>query len=335
MKEQKMKAPVIEKGRYINPHAKEIKRSLFDVVLWKMGFYDDATPMSPIPSDFCYPVPDPQVDTQKPSVIWVNHSTFIIKVMGLTILTDPIWSKRCSPVAFLGPKRKHTPAFELEHLQSVDYVLISHNHYDHLDKKTIVKLHKLYPSICYFVPHGLKAWFTKLGIEKVYELSWWEQISLFSKGQRDVQLHVSSVPAQHFSGRGLTDINKTLWTGWVVECSKGSQMKRIYFAGDTGYNPVDFASIGHKWKSMDLSLIPIGSYSPRVFMGPVHIEPIDAVKIHLEVGSKQSVAMHWKTFCLSDEEMDHPPYELYMTMCERKIDPLHFLALPPGYEVNW
>ena len=323
------------RGRYINPHAKAIRRSFVDVLLWKMGFYDDAAIVPPIPENFSYPLPKRVLNRGSPIAQWINHSTFLVKVMGLTFLTDPIWSTRCSPFSCIGPKRKHLPPFPLEDLGKVDYVLISHNHYDHLDKTTVKKLHKLYPDIMWVVPVGVSKWFAKLGIENVIELSWWEDVSFRAASDPLIEVTITGVPAQHFSGRKISDFNKSLWSGWVVSAKKDLVEKRFYFVGDTGYNPYDFKAIGKKWGSMDLSLIPIGSYSPRIFMAPVHIDPFDATKIHREVGSVLSLAIHWNTFRLSDEGRLRPPYDLYLAMQEEKLDPLKFLAPAIGYEINW
>lgn len=328
-------SPERAKGRFINPHARAIRRSLFDVLLWKMGFYDDVASGSVVPEDFSYPMPDKVIDRNAPSVQWINHSTFVIRVMGLTFLTDPIWSERCSPFSFVGPKRKHPPSIALEDLDSIDFVLISHNHYDHLDKKTVKQLHALYSDITWLVPTGVRRWFAKLGIHNVIELSWWEEVSLKAGPDKSVELTITATPSQHFSGRKISDFNKTLWAGWVVQAQKSESSKRFYFVGDSGYNPYDFKAIGNKWKKMDLSLIPIGCYSPRIFMAPVHTDPMDAIKIHKEVGSELSIAMHWKTFRLSDEGLHQPPYDLYQNLQEKKIDPMIFLAPAPGYEINW
>ncbi len=302
----------------------KIRRNFLDVLLWKIGYYDDPQPVQLPPEDFDYPLPARALDPQQPTAVWINHSTFLLSVDGVHILTDPIWSDRCSPLQCLGPVRRHAPPLLLSQLPRIDYVLISHNHYDHLDKKTVLALFFLYPSIVWIVPQGVKKWFVKLGIAQVIELGWWQSAS-------DSRLKATAVPAQHFSGRKGYDLNKTLWVGWVVETAT----RCIYFAGDTGYNAHDFKEIGAKWSKIDLSLIPIGSYVPRRFMSPVHIEPRDAVKIHQEVGSRLSLAIHWKTFRLSDEPLHQPPYDLFMALKQQGLDPASFLAPPPGHAINW
>ncbi len=313
-----------KKYRYINPHVSKIRRSLFDLFLWKAGFYKDAHPIPVVPSSFSYPLPEAPLNPHAPRVTWINHSTFLIQIEGTHLLTDPIWSERCSPLKNLGPKRHHLAPLEIADLPKIDYVLISHNHYDHLDKKSVRKLHTLFPSLTWFVPSGVKKWFLSEGINNVVELGWWEEATVEG-------LKFTLTPAQHYSGRCGYDLNRTLWGGWVVE----SSAKRFYFVGDTGYNPHDFKQIGKKWGFMDLSLIPIGCYRPRKFMSPVHVEPKDAVRIHQEVGSKLSLGMHWKTFHLADESPHEPPYDLFLALQEGGIDPLTFLAVEPGYSVNW
>ena len=241
------------RGRYINPHVDDIRRKPRDFFLWLCGYFRDL-PFELVPEGFSYPIPDKPFESKKPWAMWVGHSTYLISVGDKHILTDPIWSKRCSPVPFFGPKRKHAPVIPLSHLPKIDYVLISHDHYDHLDKSTIDKLHQLYPDILWIVPQGVKKWFNNFEIKNCTELNWWEEINI------DSHFRITAVPSQHFSGRKSPDLNKTLWAGFVVEDLLLS--KTLYFVGDTGYNHVDFKKIGEKFQNIDLSLIPIGSYSP-------------------------------------------------------------------------
>lgn len=312
-------------NRFVNPYAPDVRRKLSDLLLWGLGHYDEPTETNPVPGDFKYPLPQSALNPEQPTACWINHSTFLVAHEGVHFLTDPIWSTRCSPVNFCGPIRRHPAAIPLEKLPSLDYVLISHDHYDHLDSSTVKQLHRRQPHITWVVPQGLKKWFHRRGIERVVELAWWESAPL------NPDITITAVPAQHFSGRTMIDANQRLWVGYVIQFPK----KRLYFAGDTGYNTYDFRKIGKNWNGMDLSLIPIGSYKPRKFMSPVHIEPHDAVEIHQEVGSKLSFGMHWKTFHLSDEEWNRPPYDLYLAMQAKGLDPLTFLAADPGHVINW
>ncbi|HEY4255481.1 MAG TPA: MBL fold metallo-hydrolase, partial [Chlamydiales bacterium] len=271
-------------NRFINPYLLNERRTLKDAIRWKMGGYADPKPLQEPPEGFVYPASPAPYDRNQPSAVWIGHSTYLIQTGEQTFLTDPVWSQYCSPIRFPVFKRLAQPPLALEHLPSIDVVLISHNHYDHLDKKTVLTLFRLQPDILWVVPKKLAPWFHRLGIKSCVELSWWQRHG-----------NITAVPAQHFSGRTLWDRDKTLWNGYVVEGEK-----TFYFAGDTGYNPFHFREIGKKFSHLDLSLIPIGAYSPRAFMAPVHCNPQDSVQIHLDVGSRFSLGMHWKTFCLSE-----------------------------------
>lgn len=310
--------------KYYNPHLDNNYRSLKDVILWQMGYYNDAVPPPNMPEGFEYPNPREVVDASRPSVRWINHCTFSIMWNGMHILTDPVWSERVSPVKFAGPKRRHDPGLSMDELDPVDIVLLSHNHYDHLDEPTVRELNRRWPQIIWVVPKGVAKWFKKRGFANVHEMGWWDQIDL-------PKFRVTSVPTQHFSGRTLFDKDKTWWCGYVLE--DGS--KRLYFVGDTGYNPFDFKAIGETFGHMDLSLIPMGTYVPHKFMDPVHICPVKATSIHGEVNSKLSVGMHWKTFRLSGEGQMQPPYDLYLALEEAGHDPLSFRVLDPGQSINW
>lgn len=314
-----------------NPYAKKVKKKFWDLVLWKLGYYKDHSKGRQAPNDFQYPRPNSSFDPERPSAVWVGHSTFLIQYDGFNVLTDPIWSKWCSPIPFFGLKRHHKPPFLLDSLPPIDFVLISHNHYDHLDLKTVKALNKRHPGCVWVVSKGMKTWFEKRHIRNVYELNWGESLE-FQKEERKIKIFAT--PCQHFSGRTLRDFNKTGWNGYVVQMT-GSPTKTFYFVGDTGYNEFHFKEIGKNFPSIDLSLIPIGSYSPREFMKQVHVCPEEAVKIHSEVNSALSLAMHWKTFHLSDEPITLPPYDLYLAMKEKGLALSSFLAVEPGQHVNW
>jgi len=321
-------------GRYINPFVEDTKRTIKDIFKWKMGYFKEKKDLLIPPKDFEYPTHAHDVDLSEPYVLWINHSTFLIHVEGLHFLTDPIWNGCCSPIPFVGLKRQHSPGLLIEDLPKIDYILISHDHYDHLDKKSVIKLHQKFPHINWIVPKGVKKWMNKRSIKRVIELDWFEDVSYNTSSGLSIQIYAT--PAQHFSGRVYVNANKTLWVGYVVEIKKNEKLlKRFYFSGDTGYNPYDFKRIGRKWNKMDLSMIPIGTYEPRDFMRPVHVNPQEAVTIHKEVGSRFSVGMHWKTFRLSDEPMNLPPYGLYMAMKENHLNPKDFVALEPGVYVNF
>lgn len=312
-------------GRFTNRYSKGLKHGLFDIILWKAGFLKDEK-RSVRQEHFNGITVPPPYKEEESSVYWINHSSFLVKINGYNFLTDPVWSKKCSPFKLFGPSRLHHPPIEIENLPKIDFVLISHNHYDHLDKNSVKKLAKIFPDSRWIVPSGLKKWFAKQSIYKVHEFFWWESFSFDG-------FTITAVPAQHFSGRHILDYNQSLWAGFVVE--EDLSKKRFYFAGDTAYNDFDFKEIGKKFRGMDLSLIPIGAYIPRAFMQPIHVDPSEAVKIHEDVNSKFSIAMHWKTFHLSDEPQNLPPYDLHLALKQANIDQMKFIAIDPGRYVNW
>ncbi len=318
--------------RYVNPHTKNIKKRLGDIVKWQLGGFNDALPPPRAPAAFSYPNEKVEVETSMPMVTWINHSTFMISIFGINIITDPIWSNRCSPVPFIGPKRQHEPGIAIEDLPEIHMVLVSHDHYDHLDLKSVKKLHARFPNILWIIPKGLKKWFQKRGITNYSEHSWWQESMHNIQGREFV---ITATPCQHFSGRFFWHSNNTLWCSYVVKCKHQEKLKHFYFVGDTGYNERDFNAVGERFPDIDLSLIPIGTYVPHEFMAPVHIDPDCAVKIHQEVGSKMSVGMHWLTFKLSAEGLMQPPYDLFLSLQEANISPSSFRVLEPGQTINW
>jgi N-acyl-phosphatidylethanolamine-hydrolysing phospholipase D len=248
-------------------------------------------------------------------ITWIGHTTFLIQVAGLNILTDPIFSDRASPLSFVGPRRLLPPAIRQEDLPPIQLTIISHNHYDHLDRVSVKKLGK---QVKFFVPLGLSRWFQAAGLDNVTELDWWE-----SADYGKIRLYC--VPAQHFSMRTPFNANKVLWAGWVLATPRGN----IFFAGDTGYSP-DFQEIGQRLGPMRLALIPIGGYMPRWFMKPMHLNPEEAVQVHQDVRSQQSIGMHWGTFKLTEEALAEPPLFLQQVLQKKGIAPDKFLVLPFG-----
>lgn len=241
-------------------------------------------------------------------VTWVNHSTFLIQTENVNVLTDPIWSERCSPVRWAGPKRHHAPGIRFEELPPIDAVLISHNHYDHLDVPTLARL----PRAQTFVGLGNSAF-----LKGATDLDWWESAPV-ANGVR-----VHGVPAQHFSSRGLTDRDANLWCGFVVETPHGA----IYFAGDTGFGP-HFGMIRERFGPMRLALLPIGAFRPEWFMCSVHISPRDAVRAAAALEAHVSIPMHFATFHLGDDGQDEPA-EVLRRELESTPD-VRFEILTPG-----
>jgi N-acyl-phosphatidylethanolamine-hydrolysing phospholipase D len=310
-------------GRFINPCTGRIRRHVWNTILWWVGYYDE--PLRKPPAEFTYPTSAARsVDASLPWAVWLGHSTWWIKWNDIHFLTDPLFGQYCAPMQVSMFKRRHPLPLSLKSLPSFDYILISHNHYDHLDNESVSWLNHTNPESQWIVPQGLKGWFLKRGIRRVKELRWGELHATPS-------CTIHSVPSQHFSGRHLWDQNRTLWCGYVIECGD----KRFYFVGDTGYNSFYFKEIGRKWKGIDLSLIPIGAYIPKRFMQPVHICPDEAVQIHCDVRSRLSLGMHWQTFRLSEELPDLPPYDLYLAMKSRNLPLDTFIPIQPGCWINW
>ncbi len=232
---------------------------------------------------------------------WIGHSTTLIRLNGKMILTDPIFSDRASPFQFLGPKRRTPPALSIEELPNIDFIVISHNHYDHLDYHSIRQLVSRFANVVILVPLGLKTKLHKWGAKTVIELDWW--------GSADIDnLTFTATPAKHWSKRGLFDVNKVLWCGWVIQSNvaNANQTKTLYFMGDTAYSSV-LKHIGEYFTHIDLALIPIGAYAPRWFMQSQHIDPEQAVQLYDELHCHAAMAIHWGAFELADEPLDEPP----------------------------
>ena len=254
---------------------------------------------------------------------FINHSSFLIQWNGINILTDSIWSKRCSPFQWAGPRRMRPPGINYEHLPPIHLILISHNHYDHLDKITFKKLVKDFqPKV--IAPLGLAHLLTKWGAKQVTELDWWQTDDFHG-------LSITATPCNHFSSRGLFDRDKTLWAGY----SLSDQRRKIYYTGDTGYSEV-FKEIGEKLGPFDLSFIPIGAYKPEWFMSPIHISPCQALQVHHDVKSKKSVAMHFGTFPLADDNPETSTSALRRCLKEKDISEEDFSLPKEGssYVVN-
>jgi L-ascorbate metabolism protein UlaG (beta-lactamase superfamily) len=254
-----------------------------------------------------------------PSVTWIGHATLLLRLGGLNVLTDPHFSERASPVDFAGPKRFLPPGVALADLPEIHAVVISHNHYDHLDVASVRALHaRSGGTLRFFVPLGLKAWFADLGIDTVTELDWWDSAELGG-------VRFTLTPAQHWSARGVLDRNRSLWGGWAIAAPE----LHVLFAGDTGY-AAHFAEIGRRLGPFDLAAIPIGAYAPRWFMRPQHVDPADALRIHRDVGARQSLGVHWGTFELADDALDDAPQALAAARREAGMADAEFFVLRVG-----
>lgn len=251
-------------------------------------------------------------------VTFINHSTVLIQLDNINILTDPIWSERCSPVRFAGPKRYCNPGVNFHDLPPIDIVLLSHNHYDHTDLPTLKKIKQEHQPI-FCVALGNKEFMKRKGFYDVHEFDWWHTLEILSG------VEVSFVPAQHFTRRGLFDENRTLWGGFILKTGSGT----LYFAGDTGYGS-HFREIRERCGTPDFSLLPIGAYLPRKLMEPVHMSTEDAVKAHMDLMSKQSMGIHFGTFQLGDEGPQQAAVDLRHALEKHKVPLEQFVALPNG-----
>lgn len=302
--------PNLVEGIYINNHIDHPEKSFFG--FWKMRLFGDDVWHDPNAQKHLIPQTEmDNVTIEKPQlrqVTWLGHSTFFIQHNGLNILTDPIFSKRASPFSFVGPKRYTAAPAKLTDLPPIDIVVISHNHYDHLDEESIKALGN---QPIYYVPSNLKHWFVEAGIkpERVVALRWWQKAKLSSLNEAAIKPGViTAMPSQHWSARSLSDRNETHWASWLLELDGFT----FWFAGDTGYNDKDFVAIGEHiketGKALDLALIPIGAYAPRWFMKAYHVNTEEAVQIHHDVNALLSLGMHWGTFPLTAEK-PMEPYE--------------------------
>ncbi len=261
---------------------------------------------------------------------WVGHSTVLLQVGGLNILTDPVWSERAFPVQWMGPRRVMPPALPFDALPPIDVVLLSHSHYDHLDKPTVKRLAHRCPGARWVVPARLGSYVRAWGPRHVTELDWWESAEV--AGAR-----ITATPARHFSARRLGDRNKTLWCGYAIEIAG----RRAYFAADTAYHP-EFGVVARRCGPFDLAMIPVGAYDPRWFMRVVHVDPAEALQLYRDISAPHPdappplmLAIHWGTFRLTNEPMDEPPRRTAALWREAKLDPRRLWVARFGETRAW
>jgi N-acyl-phosphatidylethanolamine-hydrolysing phospholipase D len=258
----------------------------------------------------------------RPAITWVGHATLLVQMDGLNVLTDPQWSERAGPTSWLGAKRLGPPGLAFEGLPRVDVVVISHDHYDHLDLPTVKRLAAAHDPL-FVVPLGMKAWFADNGMTRVEELDWWQEREY--RGVRFV-----CVPAQHFSQRSLWDGSRRLWASWAIVARE----KRLYFGGDTGYFP-GFKEAGRRLGPFDVAALPIGAYLPPAIMKLVHLTPEEATQAFVDLDAKVMLGMHWGTFDLADEPLDEPPARMLAEIRRRNIDPSRAWILRLGETRFW
>jgi N-acyl-phosphatidylethanolamine-hydrolysing phospholipase D len=314
-----------------NNYIDSVTKSLGDVLRWQLQRIRDrlpppaAMPTPQAPADLNFIRHNAAAGGEMiPAATWIGHATMLVQASGLNVLTDPIFSRRASPVQFAGPARAQAPGIAVEDLPHIDVVVISHNHYDHLDRASVKALAgQAGGPPLYLVPLGVKRWLEGLGITRAVELDWWDGHTVAAASGRPVEFRFT--PAQHWSGRTLRDRNRTLWGGWAALADDF----HWFFTGDTGYSR-DFADVRRRLGEFDLALIAVGACLPRWFMKDQHVDLEEAVQIHLDLGAKRSVGVHWGTFALADDPLDQPIHELPAVRTAKSVPEEAFFLLPIG-----
>ncbi|MBW2189024.1 MAG: MBL fold metallo-hydrolase [Deltaproteobacteria bacterium] len=278
-------------GRFFNLDGTASAAGLARVLKWQLGFHDEKRPRT---RGTGVPVPAVSNDGKalrratQDALTWIGHATFLIQLGGKSALIDPVMSQTLSTVV----RRNVAPGLDWPALPKIDVVLVTHNHRDHMDAPTLKRLGS---DPVYVVPRGLGRWFERAGLRRVVEMDWWQEEQIEG-------LHITFVPSQHWSRRGLTDMNATWWGGFVIE--RGGL--QVYHSGDTAWFE-GFSLIGERCGEIHAAMLPIGAYAPRWFMRAQHMDPEDAVRAFTALGAAKFVAMHWGTFKLTDEHLEEPP----------------------------
>jgi len=308
--------PIVLLAEYKNTDGKAINKSFKELLEWSRNSEDPVLSYIDISSEW----QDIDLANADNYVIWIGHSTFLIKKNGFTILTDPIFSERASPFKRVGPKRLIPPALSLEDIPKIDIVTVSHNHYDHLDIDSLQRISKLHPDAVFLVPAGDLKLLKRKKIINTYEFEWWETFSINN-------ISFTFTPVQHWSKRGLFDRNKSLWGGWYIQYPDYA----LYHAGDTGYSK-DFKDTKNKLGSPKYAFIPIGAYDPEWFMASSHVNPEDALQIMIDLEAEHAFGMHWGTFVLTDEDTLEPPQRLRQALINSQD--IDFQSLQPGKVID-
>ena len=290
---------------FFNPGPSRPARGLLQVLRWRMRAEQRAAWPDRVLDPVFAPPPD-RVGPDSVAITFINHASFLIRLPGVVVLTDPIFSQRCSPVSWAGPKRVRQPGIALDDLPRPDVVLLWHNHYDHMDFPALRAIQARYAPR-FVTTLGNARTLARLGIVAT-ELDWWQDVT-------SGPLRMTATPARHFSARTPFDRNRTLWGGFMLSVGTGM----VLFAGDSGAGP-HWDGIRHRLGAPDVALLPIGAYEPRWFMAPMHMNPAEAVKAHLALGARRSVGMHFGTFPLTDEAIDAPLVALEAARREAGVD---------------
>ena len=306
-------------GGFRNPWPDSEPRGFRDLLRWRRE--RGRKGLAPTPARGSFPTATPAISYPRAgendfSATWIGHSTVLLQMGGLNVITDPVFCQRAFPVQWLGPRRVMDPALSIDALPPLDVVLLSHSHYDHLDRQAVRHIANAHPRATWVVPLGLGAYVRGWGVREIVELDWWQATTLNA-------LRVTATPARHFSARRLGDRNRTLWCGFAFEVNG----KRAYFVGDTAYHP-EFGNVSARCGPFDFVMIPIGAYDPRWFMHVVHVDAEEAVKIYQDLVAPHGRArrplmlgIHWGTFRLTDEPMDEPPRRAVVRWHAVGLDP--------------
>ncbi|RYY25747.1 MAG: hypothetical protein EOP62_12880 [Sphingomonadales bacterium] len=302
--------------RFFNPGEPDTDRSLGQVLRWRTSVPDNPWPDSIAVTPV---VPDARVAGLR--ITMIGHATLLIQIAGLNLLTDPVWSDRASPLAFAGPKRITAPGVRIEDLPPIDAILLSHNHYDHLDVATLKALHERHDPLM-VMPLGNDAIVRRhIPSARIAVGDWGDHFEIAS----GAEVHI--VPATHWSSRGFSDRRKALWCGFMVRA--GGRL--VYFAGDTGYGTGNiFRAMRARFGPTDVALIPIGAYDPRWFMAAQHTDPEEAIQIMRDLDARAAIGVHWGSFKLTDEPRDEPAQRLAAGLIARGIPPASFVAMEPA-----
>jgi L-ascorbate metabolism protein UlaG (beta-lactamase superfamily) len=303
-------------SRFLNPGEPETDRSLRELLRWKRTAPRTTWPKS-VPVDPV--VPDARVQALR--VTMVGHATLLIQIAGLNILTDPVWSDRASPLSFAGPKRVTAPGIALDDLPPIDAILLSHNHYDHLDVATLRILHARHDPLI-VTPFGNDSIVHRhIPTARIKAGDWGDHFEIAPGAEAHI------VPALHWSSRGPRDRRMALWGGFMLRAAG----KLVYFAGDTGYGTGNiFRAVRAQFGPTDVALLPIGAYDPRWFMAAQHTNPDEAIQIMLDLEARAALGIHWGSFKLTDEEWEDPVLQLNNGLAARGIDPDRFIPLRPA-----